>query len=199
MRAAPLLSATPLLFTSAALLATSACSPKSPEAAATDTALAGQSDMPVEPMSDAGSDAGAAATPQAFVDQAAASDMFEIESSKLAATMAKSTAIKSFAAMMIADHTKSTAALKAAAGKTDGVKAAPTLTAAQQADLDALKSAGGDFDTLYAAKQAAGHEKALALLEGYAGHGPAGPLKDFATKTAPVVEGHLGEARKLNR
>lgn len=136
--------------------------------------------------------------PQGFVDAAAASDMFEIESSKLAQKMAKGAQVKEFAAMMIKDHNKSTADLKAAAGKASpAVTPAPKMTAMQQSDLDALKSATGNFDTLYAQKQVAAHQKTLAMLQGYANSGDVAALKEYASKTAPVVEGHLGQARKL--
>ena len=138
------------------------------------------------------------ANAQAFVDAAAASDLFEVESSKLAQTMAKDGAVKDFAAMMVKDHTKSSEDLKAAAAKASPPPSvAPKLTAAQQADLDALKGAGGNFDRLYAQKQVAGHEQALAMLRGYADGGDSAPLKDFAGKAVPVVSGHLDAARKL--
>ena len=48
-------------------------------------------------------------TSQGFANAAAASDRFEIESSKLAATAGTSVAIKSFAAKMVTAHTASTA------------------------------------------------------------------------------------------
>ena len=47
-----------------------------------------------------------------FVKAAAASDRFEVESSKLAVTAAQSAAVKSFAAQMVEAHTASTAKLK---------------------------------------------------------------------------------------
>lgn len=155
------------------------------DAGATDAAMAGDATAPM--------------TAQAFVDAAAASDMFELESSKLADKTSKDTNVRAFAAMMIKDHTKSSADLKAAAAKaTPAVTVAPKLTAEQQADLDALKAASGDaFDKLYGQKQAAGHEKALAMLQSYAASGDAPALKDFAGKTAPVVSGHLDRAKKL--
>jgi putative membrane protein len=143
--------------------------------------------------------AGAAATTaQGFADSAAASDMFEIESSKLANTMAKSADVKSFAQMMITDHTKSSAELKAAAGKaTPAVTPAPKLAPDQQASLDSLKSAGANFDKTYAQAQVDAHQKTLSLLQGYASAGDSEPLKAFASKTAPVVSQHLEKARTL--
>jgi putative membrane protein len=145
-------------------------------------------------------DASMPMTAQAFADAAAASDTFELESSRLAQKMGKSAAVKDFAAMMIKDHAKSTADLKAAASKASpAVTPAPKMTAEQQSDLDALKAATGNFDQVYAQKQVAAHEKALAMLQGYASGGDAASLKDFASKTAPVVSGHLDKARSLSK
>jgi len=47
-----------------------------------------------------------------FVSEAAASDIFEIESSKLAVERSKDAATKTFARQMIADHTKTSEELK---------------------------------------------------------------------------------------
>ena len=186
-----------LLLASALALALGACGPNETaddEAAAPDT-------MATDTMADAGATATDAALPttaQGFVNAAAASDTFEVESSRLAATMAKDSGVKSFAQMMIDDHTKSTADLKAAAAKaTPAVSVDLQMTAEQKADLERLKTAGDNFDRTYAQTQVAGHEKALALLQSYAQGGDSAPLQEFASKTAPVVSGHLDRARKL--
>lgn len=137
---------------------------------------------------------------QQFADAVAASDMFEIESSKIALERAENQAIKDFARMMVDDHTKSSAALKEAAGvASPAVAVAPKLTAQQQTDLDALKNAKANFDALYALKQSAAHAAALAMLQQYAASGDSAPLKAFAAKTAPVVSEHLEKARGLTK
>ncbi|ODP38246.1 DUF4142 domain-containing protein [Sphingomonas turrisvirgatae] len=138
-------------------------------------------------------DAAAPMTGQQFADTAAASDMFELESSKLAQEKATTAPVKEFAAMMIKDHTTSTAKLKAAAGKADpAITPAPAMNAEQTANLEALRAASGaEFDTLYKQQQVAAHQKTLAALQGYASSGDVPSLKTFASETAPVVEGHL--------
>lgn len=194
-----------LTAATAAALALSACGSRSdaPDAAGTAEAESSTT-IPDEAMGTAtGAMAGDAAataptSAQGFADMAAASDQFEIESSKLAKTMAKTPAVKEFAAMMVTDHTKSSAELKAAAGKaTPAVTPAPKLTAQQQSDLDSLKSAGANFDTLYASKQVAAHQQALSLLQSYAASGDTESLKAFASKTAPTVQKHLEKAQTL--
>lgn len=135
---------------------------------------------------------------QGFVDTVASSDMYEVESSRLAATMAKSQAVKDFAAMMIKEHTASTAELKSLTGAmTPPVAVSPSLDPTQEADLAALRVAGDNFDRLYLEKQTAAHEKALALVRGYADNGTVQPLKDFAAKAATKIEGHLKQVRAI--
>lgn len=184
----------------AALLVLGACSKAGNDdaaPAASDSAMADDATA----MSTSPAMAAPMATPsdaQSFTDAMAASDMFEIESSKLAATMSQNAAVKKFAQMMIADHTKSSAELKSLAAKASpAVTVVPAMTDAQRGDLDHLKAATADFDKLYAAKQVAAHQQALSMLRGYAAIGDDAAMKAFASKTATVVSGHLDQARNL--
>lgn len=134
-----------------------------------------------------------------FANTIAASDMFEIESGKLAAEKGSSEAIKSFGSTLQTDHAKSTADLKAAAAKAEpAITPAPALNAEQQANLDKLKAASGaEFDKLFGEQQVAAHEKALATLQAYSAGRDAPALREFATKAATVVQGHLDKAHGL--
>ena len=87
-------------------------------------------------------------TAQGFVNAAAASDRFEIESSRLAAGQASSSAVKKFATNMISAHTQSTAKLKSiVGGLSPSITPDDTLTTDQQAALDSLKGQdGATFD-----------------------------------------------------
>lgn len=138
-------------------------------------------------------DAAAPMSGQQFADTMAASDMFELESAKIAQDKATAAPLKEFAAMMIKDHTASTAKLKEAAGKADpAITPKPAMTAEQTANLEALRAASGEaFDTLYKQQQVAAHQMALTGLQGYANGGDVPSLKIFANETAPIVEGHL--------
>jgi putative membrane protein len=148
-----------------------------------------------------GNDATMTMAPQGaseFAAMAAASDMFEIESSRLAAGQAKSAEVKNFAAMLVADHTKSTAELKSIASKENITLSPPSLAPDMQSKIDALKSAKGEaFDTLYLTQQVPAHETALKLHQGYAQSGDNASLKAFASKTSTVVSKHLDEARAM--
>jgi putative membrane protein len=147
---------------------------------------------------------GAAQTPamgasQNFVNTAAASDAFEIETSKLALNNGASASVKSFAKKMIDAHTASTAKLKTlTAGMTPALTPDPTLNAEQQQTLDRLKSPNGKaFDEAYIAGQAAGHQQTLDALKAYATTGDVPQLKSFATDLIPTVTAHLNMAKGL--
>lgn len=136
---------------------------------------------------------------QQFANTAAASDTFEIETSRLAATKASSAEVKKFAEEMIAAHTESSKKLMAAAGMASPpITPATELSPAQQQMLDNLAAkSGADFDSAYVKAQVDGHQVTLDVLKGYAASGDVPPLKTFATEAVPVVTGHLDMAKKL--
>lgn len=146
-----------------------------------------------------GADAALPTDAAGFASAVAASDLYEIESGKLAASQASSAEVKSFAATLQTDHSKSTADLKAAA-QGAGVTVAPALDAEKQAMLDQLKAARGeDFDRLFIDQQTTAHQKALQLLQNYSGAGDNGALKAFATKATAVVQGHLDHVNGMKK
>lgn len=148
----------------------------------------------------AAADAAMPLTGQAFVEQQAASDQFEIQSARIAQSKGLTGEWRDFAQMMTKDHTKSSADLKAAVGKAQGVvlPEATELPSALRAQIDELQGASGDeFKRLYASQQLAAHQKALQMLQTYGKSGDAQPLMDFANKTAPVVQHHLDMVRKM--
>jgi putative membrane protein len=163
---------------------------------------AGNKDVNIAADNTVATNAAAEASPltsQGFANAAAASDNFEIESSKLAAASAQSAAIKSFAAKMVTAHTASTAKLKAAAAsQSPAVTPDTTLSSDQQQKLDNLKGLhGADFDTAYAAAQVDAHQAALDALKGYAASGDNATLKDLAKGMIPTVTAHLNMAKTL--
>ena len=138
-------------------------------------------------------------TSASFANEAAASNAFEIATSKLAATKASNADVKKFAADMVKAHTDSTAKLKKAAASADpAITPDATLPPEKQAKLDALgKLSGAEFDKAYAAEQVAAHTETLSKLQAYAASGDVVPLKAFATELVPIVQGHLDMAKKL--
>ena len=173
-------------------------------ALALSLAACGSQEDAVAPADDAVEQAEAAGqaldlnSPQGFIDMAASSDMYEIEAGKLAQQMGTSAAVKEFGAMMEKDHTASSEKLKAAAADANQGLSVPTaMQPKHQQQLDALRSAGDNFDTLYAQQQQAAHQEALNLLNSQAQAGTVASLKAYAAETQPVVQGHLEHAREL--
>jgi len=185
-----------LIAVSSSVLAMTACG-KNDRAAdntvATDTNIAMDNGAMTAPM------AADPLTAQGFANAAAASDKFEIESSKLAATASQSAAVKSYAQQMISAHEESTAKLKSTlGGMTPAVAPDDTLNAEQQASLDSLKGkTGADFDAAYKGAQVDAHQKALDALNNYAASGDNDALKTFAKGLSPKVAGHLNMAKGL--
>lgn len=132
---------------------------------------------------------------QEFVTAIAGSDMYEIESGKLAQEKATAADLKSFGEMLVTDHTKSTTQLKAAAAEASPPLTVPaTMPPDLQAKIDALRAASGaEFDRLFVEQQIEGHRKALDMLRAYASSGDQQPLRDFASTAQGVVEGHLNQ------
>jgi putative membrane protein len=135
-----------------------------------------------------------------FVKQVAISDMFEIESSKLAQQKGNAQE-KSFAQQMITDHTKTSTELKGLVGEKKIQATLPTqLDSSHQSKLDKLKSANGkDFSSDYNSYQVSAHEDAVSLFERYAKGGDNAQLKDWAGKTLPALKHHLDMAKELGK
>jgi putative membrane protein len=144
--------------------------------------------------------AGVTPTTQDFVSEAAQSDMFEIQSSKMALNSAD-TATKDFAQKMIDDHTKTTTELKANLRKGSAPATLPMgMSIAQQSMIAKLNGLHGtDFDKQYHSDQVSAHKDAVSLFQRYGTGGADGGLKEWATTTTPALERHLQMAQALNR
>ena len=137
-------------------------------------------------------------TPAKYVMTAGASDLYEIESSKLVLATTTNPQVRQFADGMIADHTKSTADVKAAAMKS-GVKPMPPVLTPMQAQMIAELRAekGMARDGAYLAQQKASHQGALNVQKAYAMEGTAMPLKMAASNIVPVVQMHIDMLAKM--
>jgi putative membrane protein len=135
-----------------------------------------------------------------FVKEAAISDMFEIQSNKLAEERGNA-AEKSFAATMVADHTKTSSELKALVSGGSVKAEIPTaLDSAHQSKLDKLKADKGDsFSSDFDSMQVDAHNDAVSLFQRYAKSGDDPKLKDWAGKTLPALQHHLEMAQALKK
>jgi putative membrane protein len=137
-------------------------------------------------------------TTEDFAKTVAISDMFEIQSSKLALGK-KARPDEKFAERMVQDRTKTTEQLKELV-KSGKVKAQlPTaLDSKHQQMLDQLRGeSGATFQKKYDKMQLEGHKQAVALFESYAKSGDNAELKRWAASTLPHLQEHLAMAEKL--
>jgi putative membrane protein len=131
-------------------------------------------------------------SPAQYVKAAGASDLYERESAHLVLQSTKNPKIRSFAEMMITDHGKSTAMVKAAAEKSHVALAAPVLTPEQSKMIEQLRGQSGTArDTTYIAQQKQAHDQALAVQKAYAASGTDAALKATAAQIVPVVQHHI--------
>ncbi|HEY0413030.1 MAG TPA: DUF4142 domain-containing protein [Allosphingosinicella sp.] len=134
----------------------------------------------------------------AYVGMAAASDMFEIQSSQLARSRAQRPEVRDFAQMMIDDHSRTTAQLTAAAQAAGMAPPVPALLPMQATMMNQLQAASSaDFDRVYLAQQVQAHQMALALHSNYGTNGDTAALRAVANAAVPVVQMHLDRVRAL--
>src|SRR4051795_4576810 len=130
-----------------------------------------------------------------FVNKAANSDMFEVQSSQLALTKTQDNRLREFAQRMVKDHTQAGDKLKAA---TQGQTIPTSLDQEHAQMLQKLQQAQGDeFSRQYVQMQVDGHQKTVALFESYAQNGDNAQLKQFAQQTAPTLREHLQQITQI--
>jgi len=134
----------------------------------------------------------------AYLRKTASTDLYEIESGRLALERSQSAQVRQFAQAMIDHHGQTSAMLKQAAAQA-GSAPAPQMDPAHQAMLKALRDApAGEFDSLYLRQQITGHMNNLAIQAGYASEGQSQPLRQVAMAATPVVQSHLDAAWSMS-
>ncbi len=144
--------------------------------------------------------AGATATNgQQYVALASASDLFEIESARLAQEKAERPEVRELAGMILTDHERSTRELTAAAQQAQPpLTVAPQLDPEQQSNIAALRQAtGAAFDQAWLDQQVRAHERALTLVTGFAQSGDVPALRQHASTVSGPIQQHLTRAREL--
>ena len=131
----------------------------------------------------------------AFVAMAASSDMYEIESSRMALQRSRMPMNRMHAEMMIRDHTNTTAQLKAAAASA-GLGVPMQMLPMHAAMMNEL-ARSPNFDATYRNQQITSHRQALALHDNYARRGDVPQLRGVAAAAVPVVRGHLDHITRM--
>ena len=133
---------------------------------------------------------------QNFVNLAASSDMFEIQSSRLALQRSRNPATRRFAERMIADHTQSSQRL-AALAQAKGIVLPTGLDPEGQRMMMALDNTRRIFDQEYFRQQAMAHATAVQVYQTEIANGYDADLRGFAQQTLPVIQEHLAMAQNF--
>lgn len=133
-----------------------------------------------------------------FVVKAAGGGLYEVEVAKLAADKANDPAVKSFATMLVDQHSAANAELKALAAIRD-VKLPDAVPAEKKRTIaDLAKKSGASFDQAFV-KQVGlkDHEEDIKLFESASQDTKDAQLKAWIDKTLPTLKSHLSAAQKL--
>lgn len=132
-----------------------------------------------------------------FIEKAASDSMLEVEAGKLATSKASSQEVKSFASMLVADHTKANSEL-AQLANSKGVELA-IATHGGQREIEKLGELSGDqFDKTYVRKFGVDdHKKDVKEYEKESRKAKDPELKAWVDKTLPTLRTHLDAANRL--
>jgi putative membrane protein len=167
----------------AMLLAVAGVMSLAPTARAADAAMAGK------PVSGA---------TKSFMTKAAAGGMYEVQVSKLAADHAANNDVKSYAQMLVDDHTAANTELMSIA-QSKNVALPTDIPKAKQANITRLSKLNGKaFDTAFIEQVGIkDHREDIALFDGYNKVPGDADVKAFAAKTLPVLRHHFSDAQML--
>jgi putative membrane protein len=133
-----------------------------------------------------------------FIDQAANSGMFEVQVAQLAVSKATDPNVKSFASMLVDQHTAANNELvKIANAKGVELPAAPKHSLRREIEKLGKKN-GAEFDRDFVREVGLkAHEKDIKAFEKASKDVKDADLKAFVDKTLPVLREHLAAAEKL--
>jgi len=143
-------------------------------------------------------DAKLARADRKFIEHAAEGGMFEVQVGQLAAAKASDAQVKTFAGMLVDQHTAANNELvKLANAKGVELPAAPNH--GMRKDIDKLgKRNGADFDEHFVREVGIkAHEKTIKMFEKAGKDVKDAELKAFIAKTLPSLRDHLAMAQKL--
>jgi len=127
----------------------------------------------------------------------AQADLAEVQAGRLAARKAASAEVKKFGQHMVDDHGKHLSEARAMA-KTKGLQLPSAPAKKHQQAMKNLESASGaEFDKAFMQQMVKDHEDALKLVQDTAKNAKDAQLKADAEKTAPVIQKHLDEAKRI--
>ncbi|WP_163399077.1 DUF4142 domain-containing protein [Flavobacterium fluviatile] len=132
-----------------------------------------------------------------FLVDATEINLAEIEIGKLAQTKSTNPEVKKFGKMLVDEHTKSAAEVKAIADKRNFSLPA-SITEEGQDEYDKLnEKTGVDFDKKFADMMVDGHEKAIDKFNKAAENATDQEIKTWASNNVTALTAHLQHAKQL--
>jgi len=149
------------------------------------------------PQTDAGSTKMMKSADTKFATSAAQGGMAEVQLGQLAVQKGTNPDVKAFGQHMVDDHTKANEELKDVAGK-EGVTLPSGLNGKDQALMTKLQNlSGAQFDQAYIKAMVKDHEEDVKEFQKEANTGKDPQLKEFASKTLPILQSHLDKAKSV--
>lgn len=148
------------------------------------------------------SDASTSAEPLAdtdvdFVMNVARAGMHEVNAGRIAVERATDARVRQFAQRMIQDHGRSSQELSSIAQSNN--LGLPVQVGAHAAEMEKKLSglSGAEFDREYMKAMVDDHRKAVEMMRSAEATSTSAEIKDFASRTLPVIEDHLRTAQKI--
>lgn len=132
---------------------------------------------------------------RSFIMQATNGGMAEVELSRIALQNGAKADVKAFAQRLVEDHEKAGKELEMISAK---LGAAPPKPMGKQDDMKRFAELKGEkLDQAYVERMVRDHKGTIALFEKQANSGDSDELRQFASKTLPVLKEHLKMALAL--
>lgn len=154
---------------------------------------------PNGPMNnDTSSSSSAKTDDKKFAKEAAEGGLVEVQLGKLATQKASSDAVKQFGQRMVDDHSKANEQLMQVASQ-ESLTLPTALDKKHQAMVDKMSALSGDaFDKAYVKDMLKDHEKDVKEFQKESQDGTDPNIKQFATKTLPVLQSHLESIKQIS-
>ncbi|MEI6535020.1 MAG: DUF4142 domain-containing protein [Verrucomicrobiaceae bacterium] len=133
-----------------------------------------------------------------FVKHAAASGMAEVKLAGLGVQKAVNTDVKTFAKMLVTDHSQANTELKSLA-TTKGVELSAVIDPKHATTFQTLeKYSGPEFDKQFLADIISDHKTCVSNFEEASKNAKDGDVKAFADKMIPTLKAHQAKAEELS-
>lgn len=134
-----------------------------------------------------------------FMTKAASGGMMEVQLGQYAQDQGQNQRVKDFGAMMVRDHTKANDELRTLASARNVTLSDSLMPDHKKHVTDLQKRKGAAFDRAYMDMMVKDHQTTIKDFENASNNLPDGEVKAFATRTLPVLRGHLDSATAISR